>query len=83
MSKAKSFWKTFPRKSLLVFLLGVFYIFSTVGLAGDIGEMGRQPALRFVLSILLSGIFPVFYAVGGFALRKRFWKAFLPLFAVH
>ncbi len=83
MSTAKSFWKAFPRKSLFVFLLGVFFIFSTVGFASDIAEMGRQPALRFALSTFLSGIFPVFYAVAGFALRKQMWRVFLPLFAVH
>jgi sigma-B regulation protein RsbU (phosphoserine phosphatase) len=45
--------------------------------------MGRTPQLRFLLGVLISGIFPVFYAFGGFALRKHFWKAFVPLFAVH
>ncbi|HEV1996095.1 MAG TPA: PP2C family protein-serine/threonine phosphatase [Candidatus Acidoferrum sp.] len=83
MSRTKSFWKTLPRTSFLVFLLGVFFIFITVAFASDVAEMGRQPALRFALHILLTGIFPVSYAVAGFALRKQFWKAFLPLFAVH
>jgi hypothetical protein len=83
MSRAKSFWKTLPRRSFLLFLLGVFFIFITVGFASDIAEMGRQPTLRFAINLLLSGIFPVSYAVAGFALRKQFWKAFLPLFAVH
>jgi hypothetical protein len=35
------------------------------------------------MSVLLAGIFPVFYAFIGFALRKQFWKGFLPVFAVH
>src|SRR5258708_7026056 len=83
MSKAKSFWKAIPRRPSLLFLLGVFLIFSTVALASDIAEMGRQPALRFVLTILLQGTFPVLYAATGFVLRKNFWKAFVPLFAVH
>jgi len=79
----KTYWKTVPPKSLLGFLLGVFFLFSTIGIASDIAEMGRQPMLRFVVSILLSGIFPVLYAFTGFALRKQFWKGVLPLFAVH
>jgi serine phosphatase RsbU (regulator of sigma subunit) len=83
MSKPISFWKTLSRRSLLIFLLGVFFVFSTVGFASDSADMGRTPKLRFVLSVLISGIFPVFYAFGGFALRKHFWKAFFPLFAVH
>jgi hypothetical protein len=83
MSRAKSFWKTLPRGSFLLFLLGVFFLFITVGFASDIAEMGRQPGLRLALSLLISGLFPVLYAVAGFALRKQFWKGFLPLFAVH
>ena len=58
-------------------------MFSAVGFGSDVTDMGRTPTNRFVLSILLSGIFPVFYAWGGFALRKKFWKVFIPLFAVH
>jgi hypothetical protein len=83
MSPTKSFLRDTPRKSLVAFLLGVFLIFSIVGLASDIAEMGRAPTLRYVLSILLSGVFPVFYAVAGFELRKQLWKALVPLFAVH
>ena len=83
MSRAKSFWKTLSRRSFFLFLLGVFFVFSAVGFASDVAEMGRTPKLRFILSILISGIFPVFYAFGGFALRKHFWKAFVPLFAIH
>jgi hypothetical protein len=83
MSPTKSFWKTIPRTSLVGFLLGVFFIFSTMGLTTDIMEMGRQPTLRFVLGVLLSGIFAMFYAFTGFVLRKQFWKAFFPALAVH
>jgi hypothetical protein len=83
MSPAKSFWKSAPRKSALVFFLGVFLIFSIIGISSDIAELGRAPTLRFVLSIFISGVFPVFYAAAGFALRKQFWKALVPLFVVH
>jgi Stage II sporulation protein E (SpoIIE) len=83
MSRIKSFWKTFPRRSFFLFLLGVFFIFSTVAFVNDIGELGREPALRMALSILLYGTFPVLYAATGFVLRKDFWKAFVPLFVVH
>src|ERR1700675_4864945 len=83
MSRIKSFWKTFPRRSFFFFLLGVFFIFSTVAFVNDIGELGREPTLRMALSILLYGTFPVLYAATGFVLRKDFWKAFVPLFVVH
>ena len=59
MSATQTYWKNVPTKSLFAFLLGVFLLFSTIGFASDIPEMGRQPLLRFVLSVLLSGIFPV------------------------
>jgi hypothetical protein len=83
MSKPTSFWRTLSRRSFFLFLLGVFFVFSAIGFANDVMDMGRTPTLRFVLGILISGIFPVFYAFGGFALRKHFWKAFVPVFAVH
>jgi serine phosphatase RsbU (regulator of sigma subunit) len=83
MDRPDLFWKTLSRRSFFLFLLGVFLVFSAIGFASDVTAMGRTPTLRFVLSILISGIFPVFYAFGGFALRKHFWKAFLPIFAFH
>src|SRR5215468_366571 len=83
MSPSKSFWKSIPRTSLVGFLLGVFFIFSTMGLTTDIMEMGRQPTLRFAFGVLLSGLFAMFYAFTGFALRKQFWKAFVPTLAVQ
>ena len=72
MSPSKSFWKSIPRTSLFGFLLGVFFIFSTMGLTTDIMDMGREPAPRFVLGVLLSGVFAMVYAFTGFVLRKQF-----------
>lgn len=70
-------------KARLLFLLGVFFIFSTIGFAGDITEIGRQPIVRLVLSVLIVGIFPMCYALSGFILRRDFWKVSAPLFVVH
>jgi hypothetical protein len=81
MPTIKTYWKSVPKTSLAGFLLGVFLIFSTIGFASDIVEMGRQPMPRFVMSILMAGVFPVFYAFIGFALRKQFGRdscRFLP-----
>jgi Stage II sporulation protein E (SpoIIE) len=83
MTRATSFWKSIPRGPFLLFLLGVFFLFITIGFASDIIEMGREPGLRLGLSIVISGIFPVGYAALGFALRKKFWKLLIPLLAVH
>ncbi len=83
MNRTRSFWKTIPLRARLVFLLGVFFIFSTIGFSNDISEMGHQPAARFILSVLVVGIFPMCYALSGFLLRKDFWKVSAPLFVVH
>jgi hypothetical protein len=83
MSRAKSYWKTIPPISRVVFLLGVFCIFSTFGIASDILDLGRESTPHFVLGVLFSGLFSTSYALSGFILRKQFWKAFLPLFALH
>jgi Stage II sporulation protein E (SpoIIE) len=83
MDKTARFWKTIPRRSFLLFLLGVFFIFSTVGFVGDISMLGRQPVLRFVITVIISGLFPIFYAGSGLVLRGQFWKACIPIFIVH
>src|SRR5216683_3878148 len=83
MGRSGPFLKSIPRKSLAVFMLGVFCIFSTFGIASDILDMGREPILHYVLGVLLAGTFSMIYALCGFILRKDFWKAFLPIFAVH
>jgi serine phosphatase RsbU (regulator of sigma subunit) len=83
MNAATSFWKSVPRKSMTGFLVGVFFIFTTTGIANDIMVMGRQPTFRYVVGVLLSGLFAAAYAFTGFRLRSRFWKAFFPLFAVQ
>ena len=78
-----SYWKTFPRKAVIVFLAGVFFTFSTVGIASDLVEMGRQPALLYISMVLISGVFTSIYAAAGFILRRQMWKAFVPLFTLH
>jgi hypothetical protein len=83
MNSTTSFWKSVPRTSVTGFLLGVFLIFTTVGFAVDINKMGRQSSFRFVVGVLAIGLFAVGYAYTGFRLRKRWWKAFFPLFALE
>jgi hypothetical protein len=83
LMKARSIWRTTPGKIRVIFLLAVFFVFACLGFAGDSIDMGRQPPLRFAVAVLLSGLFPVCYAATGVALRSKFWKAFLPLFAMQ
>jgi hypothetical protein len=63
--------------------LGVFFIFSTIGFAADLMEMGRQSTLRLVLSVFSYGLFAMCYAVAGFVLRGRCWRAMVPIFVVQ
>jgi hypothetical protein len=83
MSTPQHFWRTFPRRSLIIFLLGVFFIFSTFGFAEDVIGMGRQPMPRFVFAVLQFGLFAILYAYAGFALRKDAWKAMVPIFVAQ
>ena len=67
----------------ILFLLGVFCIFSTIGFANDATKMGRQPLIGLAVSVLTASIFATLYAISGFVLRKNCWKAIVPLFALH
>jgi Stage II sporulation protein E (SpoIIE) len=76
-------WQDVPRSSVAIFFVAVFFIFGTLGFVNDIIDMGRQPPLRFWMGVVLSGLFAVSYAAAGVTLRSRFWKVFLPMFALQ
>jgi hypothetical protein len=76
-------WRTTPRRIAVIFLLAVFFIFSAIGIANDLIDQGRQPARRFAITVALSGVFAVCYAISGVTLRRKFWKAFFPLITVQ
>jgi serine phosphatase RsbU (regulator of sigma subunit) len=73
-------WKNVPRRNIVIFLLAVFFVFASLGFVSDSMDMGRQPTVRFFLSVAISGLFAVGYAASGITLRKKFWIAFVPLF---
>ena len=79
MATKSSPWRDTPRKAKIIFLLAVFFVFASFGFATDSIDMGRQPPLRFAISVVLSGLFAVAYAASGVALRQKFWMALLPL----
>jgi len=80
---APGIWQSAPRKSVVIFLLSVFFIFTSFGFVGDIGNLGSQSPMRFAFSVALTGLFAVGYAIGGITLRRKAWMAIVPLFVVQ
>jgi hypothetical protein len=76
-------WTTVPRLTAVIFLAAVFLTFSTIGIIGDVSDMGRQPPIRYIAGVLVSGGFAAIYAWSGVRLRKRAWMVFVPLFFVQ
>lgn len=83
MKSPDHFWRKIPPTSLAVFLLGVFFIFGTVGSAVDTMGMGLQPTSRYLLSVVLFGVFAMAYATSGFMLRGGCWKVILPVMLIQ
>lgn len=83
MNLHKSLLRNVPQRSLLIFLVGVFLLFATISFALDMSMMGRESVLRMILSALITSSFTVLYAVSGFALKSKMWKAMIPIFCVH
>jgi len=83
MKTPNSFWKKIPPVSLAVFLLGVFFIFGIIGSAVDLMGMGLQSTTRYLISVVLFGLFAVVYASSGLVLRERSWKAIFPIVLVQ
>lgn len=78
-----SFWKTIPRSSLAIFLMGVFSVFTIMGFANDILALGSQSAPLLAWSAVLIGLFAIGYAIAGFILTSRMWIVGVPLFLVQ
>lgn len=76
-------WIDAPRKSIVILLLSAFLFFTTVGFANDIIAMGQQQTTKFVLGTVLAGLFAIVYAIGGISLRKKWWMAAIPIFALE
>jgi hypothetical protein len=76
-------WQNVPRISFFIFMVAVFFTFSTMGFVNDVSDMARLPTTRFVLGVLISGVFATIYAYAGIRLRNKFWLAFIPVFPLH
>jgi len=83
MKIRSGFLNTVPIKARIVFLIGIFFLFCTIGLAGDVADMGRQPITGFLLRTLLIAVFAMGYASAGTALRGESWKVMVPMFLVQ
>ena len=71
MPTANYYWKSVPALPRTVLLLGVFFIFSTIGSAIDVAGMGLQSTTRYLVSVLLFGLFAMVYASSGILLRAK------------
>ncbi|HEY6370268.1 MAG TPA: PP2C family protein-serine/threonine phosphatase [Candidatus Sulfotelmatobacter sp.] len=71
MTTPNNFWKKIPFASRIVFLLGVFFIFGIIGSAVDTMGMGLQSTTRYLVSVVLFGVFAMVYAISGILLRWR------------
>jgi sigma-B regulation protein RsbU (phosphoserine phosphatase) len=82
-TSSASLWQSTPRRSAVIFLFAVFFVFTSFGFVGDIANLGSQSPLRFAVSVLLTGLFAVGYAVAGIALRRKSWLVIVPLFVIQ
>jgi Stage II sporulation protein E (SpoIIE) len=77
------YWKTTPVKARILALLGVFFLFSTIGFSIDVVQLGRQRVPALVISVVLNGLFAIGYAVAGTTLGKYRWPAMAVIFVVQ
>jgi hypothetical protein len=80
---APNTWRSAPMRTRILFLLAVFSTFVGIGIAVDISNLGREPLLRAEISVVLTGVFSVGYAVIGVIFRGKSYKGIVPLFIVH
>ena len=71
MATHNYYWKSVPPLPRTVFLLGVFFIFGTIGSAIDVAGMGLQSTTRYLVSVMLFGLFAIVYATSGILLRAK------------
>jgi hypothetical protein len=77
------YWKSVPPAPRIVFLLGVFFIFDIIGSAVDTAGMGLQSTTRYLVSVVLFGVFAIVYASCGILLRGNSWKVIFLIIPVQ
>ncbi len=81
--KPDSPWLNTPRSSIAIFLAAVFSVFTIIGFANDILDLGNEQPIRFVSGVIVAGLFAVCYAVAGLSRRVNFIKVFIPLITLQ
>jgi len=80
---ARPYWKSTPIKARILALMGVFFLFSTIGFSIDVVQLGRQRIPALVISVALNGLFAIGYAVAGTTLGKYRWPGMAVIFVVQ
>lgn len=83
MATPEAYWKNVPIKSRVIGLVGVFFLFSTIGFSVDMMQLGYQPAWQLALAVALYGGFAMLYAIVGTVLRGKWWKGVIPIFILQ
>ncbi len=76
----RPYWKTTPLKARVLALLGVFFLFSTIGFSMDVMQLGRQRIPALIIAVALNGIFAMGYAAAGTIFGKFRWWAMVAIF---
>jgi serine phosphatase RsbU (regulator of sigma subunit) len=76
--RRRDVWRSMPIASYATFIGGVFLMFSTVGLLGDMSSLGSDSPSRLAVEMLFSGGLAVAYLV---AFRRPRWL--LAVAAIH
>jgi len=80
MNERRRYWKDVPLSSRLIGLLGVFFLFSSIGFTIDVVQLGRQPWPGLLLAVSLQGGFAILYAIAG---TTRRYKMLVVIFIAH
>lgn len=83
MATPNYYWKSVPPLPRTVLLLGVFFIFGTIGSAIDVAGMGLQSTTRYLVSVILFGLFAIVYATSGILLRGKSVKVIFIIMPVQ
>jgi hypothetical protein len=76
-------WRTAPRRTRIYFLLAVFSTFVGIGIAVDVSNLGLDPLSRFLISVVVTGLFAVCYATVGVIFRGKAFRRILPIMVLH
>jgi hypothetical protein len=77
---SSQYWQSVPATSLSIGLVGVFFLFCTIGFSIDVMQLGREPAIGLALAVSCFGLFAVAFAVAGTVFGRGRWLAIVVVF---